>query len=156
MFAICLSDSRRTYLRRRSSRFHAGSMSLPMTPRSRKTFSCSDVYRLPNIRAAYSLASFSLLKTLARPRFGRMIHIVPCQKPRFNCLSYYMNLYDSRFNESSFATSEISDATRADLSPRVTSDIACRNKFVAALMSRSWCAPQSGHVHSRTCNGIFS
>ena len=84
VFAICLSDSPRTYLRKRSSRFHTGSISLPMTPRPRKTFSCSDVYRLPNIRDAYSLASFSLLKTLARPRFGRMIHIVPRQKPRFN------------------------------------------------------------------------
>lgn len=52
--------------------------------RPRKTFSCSGVYRLPNIRDAYSLASFSLLNTLARPRFGRMIHIVPRQKPRFN------------------------------------------------------------------------
>ena len=31
VFAICLSDSPRTYLLERSSRFHARSMSLPMT-----------------------------------------------------------------------------------------------------------------------------
>ncbi|TRU64641.1 MAG: hypothetical protein EWV90_06285 [Microcystis aeruginosa Ma_QC_Ch_20071001_M135] len=28
--------------------------------------------------------------------------------------------------------------------------------FLLALISRSWCVPQSGQSHSRTFNGIFS
>ena len=31
---------------------------------------------------------------------------------------------------------------------------ACNSMFRAAFMSRSWCTPQCGQVHSRTDNGI--